>query len=68
MKRLFTALTLALFVAGSASVAMADGADDWNKNCAKCHGADGKGSKMGKKLGASLEKLSALAAEAINPA
>lgn len=30
----------------------ADGATNWTDQCAKCHGADGKGeTKMGKKLG-----------------
>jgi mono/diheme cytochrome c family protein len=30
----------------------ADGKEVWEKNCAKCHGPDGKGdTKMGKKLG-----------------
>ena len=30
----------------------ADGATTWTDQCAKCHGADGKGeTKMGKKLG-----------------
>ena len=29
----------------------ADVKENWDKNCAKCHGADGKGdTKMGKKL------------------
>jgi cytochrome c553 len=43
-------LTLAL-VAGGRLVA-ADAAANWTDQCAKCHGADGKGeTKMGKKLG-----------------
>ena len=34
------------------SVSAADVKDTYDKNCAKCHGADGKGAtKMGKKLG-----------------
>jgi mono/diheme cytochrome c family protein len=47
---LLTALTLAL----SAAVASAgDAKAIYEKDCAKCHGADGKGdTKMGKKLGA----------------
>src|ERR1041385_7719104 len=45
-------LTLALFVAALASVSAADAKENWEKNCAKCHGADGKGdTKMGKKVG-----------------
>jgi len=52
MKRFVTLLTLALFVAGGSTIALADGAADYNKHCAKCHGKDGKGAtKMGKKLG-----------------
>ena len=41
-------LTLA-FTAGAAQAATA--ADNWDNNCASCHGADGKGqTKTGKKL------------------
>jgi cytochrome c553 len=44
-------LATALFVAALASVSAADAKENWEKNCAKCHGADGKGdTKMGKKL------------------
>jgi mono/diheme cytochrome c family protein len=51
MKRFITLLTLALFVAGGSTIALADGAADYDKLCAKCHGKDGKGdTKMGKKL------------------
>ena len=33
------------------SVSAADVKENWEKSCAKCHGADGKGeTKMGKKL------------------
>jgi mono/diheme cytochrome c family protein len=33
------------------SVSAADVKENWDKNCAKCHGPDGKGeTKMGKKL------------------
>jgi cytochrome c553 len=46
---------LALVIASAAlSTAgyCADGATNWTDQCAKCHGADGKGeTKMGKKLG-----------------
>ena len=45
-------LTLALFVAAMTSMRAADAKENWEKNCAKCHGADGKGdTKMGKKVG-----------------
>jgi mono/diheme cytochrome c family protein len=50
MKRIFVLLTLGLFAAG-VSVRAADVKENWDKQCAKCHGADGKGdTKMGKKL------------------
>ncbi len=43
---------LALFVGGAVSLRAADGKELWEKNCAKCHGEDGKGkTKMGEKLG-----------------
>jgi len=49
--------TLALSLLGAALVAgatigrAATAADNWDNNCAKCHGADGSGNtKMGKKL------------------
>ena len=43
---------LALLVAGAVSLRAADAKENWEKNCAKCHGADGKGdTKMGKKAG-----------------
>src|ERR1041385_3947386 len=45
-------LTLALFVAAMTSIRAADAKENWEKNCAKCHGSDGKGdTKMGKKVG-----------------
>jgi cytochrome c553 len=49
--------TIAIAVAVSAIVAVSARADDakalYEKDCAKCHGVDGKGdTKMGKKLGA----------------
>src|SRR5512137_1686305 len=51
MKNLI-AVSLALFVAGTVSLNAADAKENWEKNCAKCHGADGAGkTKMGEKLG-----------------
>jgi cytochrome c6 len=36
---------------GTATVHAASAAENWENNCAKCHGADGKGqTKVGKKL------------------
>jgi mono/diheme cytochrome c family protein len=51
MKKLIV-ISLVLFVAGAVSVRAADAKELWEKNCAKCHGADGAGkTKMGEKLG-----------------
>jgi mono/diheme cytochrome c family protein len=51
MKKLMI-VTVALLIAGAVSVRAADAKENWEKNCAKCHGADGKGkTKMGEKLG-----------------
>ncbi len=51
MKRIIVA-GLALLVAGAVSAMAADAKETWDKDCAKCHGADGKGkTKMGEKLG-----------------
>jgi mono/diheme cytochrome c family protein len=50
MKKLIT-IGLTVFVASAIS-ALADGKANYDSNCAKCHGADGKGqTKMGQKLG-----------------
>jgi cytochrome c553 len=44
--------SLALVFAGAISLRAADAKENWEKNCAKCHGPDGKGdTKMGQKLG-----------------
>ena len=44
-------LALAVCAAIAVSTRAADAKDNWEKNCAKCHGPDGKGdTKMGKKL------------------
>ena len=46
------AIILALLVGGAVSVRAADAKENWEKNCAKCHGEDGAGkTKMGGKLG-----------------
>ena len=50
MKKLII-VAVALLVAGAVTVRAADAKENWEKNCAKCHGPDGKGdTKMGKKL------------------
>lgn len=50
MKKLVVC-ALALLAAGAVSVRAADAKEIWTKDCAKCHGEDGKGdTKMGKKL------------------
>ena len=51
MKKL-TVITLGLLMAGAVSLRAADAKDIFEKDCAKCHGIDGKGkTKMGEKLG-----------------
>ncbi len=50
MKKLLI-FSVALLAAGALSAHAADAKETWEKNCAKCHGPDGKGdTKMGKKL------------------
>lgn len=45
-------LSFGLLVAGALSGSAADLKAVWDKDCAKCHGAEGKGdTKMGQKLG-----------------
>ena len=52
MKKLI-ALTIAALAIPVLSVCAADGKAIYEKECTKCHGADGKGdTKMGKKYGA----------------
>jgi mono/diheme cytochrome c family protein len=49
MKRTLVLAFLCVLTAGA--TARADVKETWEKQCAKCHGADGKGdTKMGKKL------------------
>ena len=50
MKKLIV-LGVALMIAGGMSVRAADAKEIYSKDCAKCHGVDGKGkTKMGEKL------------------
>src|SRR6266571_4999782 len=45
-------LTLIFFVVAAASVSAAEAKENWERNCQKCHGADGKGqTKMGRQSG-----------------
>ena len=51
MKKLL-AIGLTVFVASAVSALAGDAKASYESNCAKCHGADGKGqTKMGQKLG-----------------
>jgi cytochrome c6 len=50
MKRIVVLITLGLLATGAIARA-ADAKETYDKQCAKCHGVDGKGdTKMGKKL------------------
>src|ERR1017187_3923634 len=52
MKRILT-LSIAIMAVSALSAGAADAKANYEKACAKCHGADGKGeTKMGKKQGA----------------
>ncbi|MCX6930302.1 MAG: cytochrome c [Verrucomicrobia bacterium] len=52
MKRILT-LSIAIMAVSALSATAADAKANYEKSCAKCHGADGKGeTKMGKKNGA----------------
>jgi cytochrome c553 len=45
-------LAIAVGFAAAMTASAADAKENWEKQCAKCHGADGKGqTKMGQKLG-----------------
>jgi mono/diheme cytochrome c family protein len=51
MKKLIV-MGAVLLMAGAVSVRAADAKENWAKDCAKCHGEDGKGkTKMGARLG-----------------
>src|SRR5437660_9953979 len=51
MKKIIV-FNLGLIIAGALSARAADAKAIWAKDCAKCHGEDGKGkTKMGEKLG-----------------
>ena len=44
-------ITAAILMAAGISASAVDAKETWEKNCVKCHGADGKGeTKIGKKL------------------
>jgi cytochrome c6 len=50
MKRIIV-MTVLSVLAATAATRAADVKETWDKQCAKCHGVDGKGdTKMGKKL------------------
>ena len=52
-KQLRTLLIITVFIAVANSVRAGDVKEIWEKNCASCHGKDGKGeTKMGRKAGA----------------
>jgi len=52
MKKLLLIVTMFGFAAALSAKA-ADAKENWDNQCAKCHGAEGKGdTKMGQKLGA----------------
>ena len=52
MKRTLT-VSIAIMAVSALSATAADAKAAYEKDCAKCHGADGKGeTKMGKKMGA----------------
>jgi len=51
MKKLIV-FSLALLFAGAVSLRAAEAKEIWEKDCAKCHGPDGKGkTRMGERLG-----------------
>lgn len=53
MKSLKLAVGVGVLIAFGATAPAAEVKENWDKHCAKCHGADGKGqTKMGKQSGA----------------
>ena len=51
MKKI-VAIAVMIGIAAAITASAADAKENWDKLCAKCHGADGKGqTKMGQKLG-----------------
>src|SRR6476620_2719122 len=53
MKKMILAAVLTAFFVSAASLRAADAKATYDKQCAKCHGPDGKGqTKMGKQAGA----------------
>ena len=63
----FIVLTFALLLAGAVSLRAADAKENWDKNCAKCHGEDGKGqTAKGKKL--KLKDIRAADVQKMTPA
>ena len=52
MKKLIITSVMVIGVAVAMSVKADSAKDNWDSQCAKCHGAEGKGdTKMGEKLG-----------------
>lgn len=52
MKKTWILVVALLVAAAAATASAADVKENWEKQCVKCHGADGKGdTKMGKKAG-----------------
>ena len=53
MRTLIKCGALAVMLLGDMSVMAADAKENWDKECAKCHGQDGRGqTKMGRQSGA----------------
>ena len=51
MKRIAASIAAVLTLAAGPALAAEDGAALYKTKCASCHGPDGKGSAMGKKMG-----------------
>lgn len=53
MKTIIKCGALAVVLVGAIGVVAADVKENWEKECAKCHGADGRGqTRMGRQAGA----------------